>query len=124
MYPTVPTSFPSCVGDDSVGSPLAAPSTATSFASPKSSTFTRPSVVTNKFSGFRSRCTIPFPCAASSPRAACSINSSASRSPRARRRSRSRSVSPARSSVTTYGTRLPAVASAVPGASAWYVPTS
>src|SRR5271155_5272429 len=39
----------------------------TSLARPKSKTLTRPSRVINTFSGFRSRCTIPFSCAAASP---------------------------------------------------------
>ncbi len=38
-----------------------------SFARPKSRIFTRPSLVTKMFSGFRSRWTIPFPCAAARP---------------------------------------------------------
>ena len=38
-------------------------------ASPKSRIFTRPSSVTNMFSGFRSRWTMPFSCAAARPRA-------------------------------------------------------
>ena len=46
-----------------------APSACVSFARPKSRILTRPSFVTNRFSGFRSRCTIPFSCAAASPRA-------------------------------------------------------
>ena len=40
-----------------------------SLARPKSRIFTRSSEVTNTFSGFRSRWTIPFSCAAASPRA-------------------------------------------------------
>ena len=43
------------------------PSGCVSFARPKSRIFTRPSFVTNRFSGFRSRCTIPFSCAAARP---------------------------------------------------------
>src|SRR6185437_3315638 len=42
-----------------------------SLARPKSRIFTRPSLVMNRFSGFRSRCTMPFSCAAASPRATC-----------------------------------------------------
>jgi hypothetical protein len=37
-----------------------------SFASPKSSTLTRPSFVTMTLAGFKSRCTMPFSCAAAS----------------------------------------------------------
>jgi hypothetical protein len=37
------------------------------FASPKSRILTRPDLVTNRFSGFRSRWTMPFSCAAASP---------------------------------------------------------
>ena len=36
-------------------------------ANPKSRIFTRPSLVMKMFSGFRSRCTIPFSCAAPRP---------------------------------------------------------
>ena len=44
---------------------------AISFARPKSRILTRPSFVTNRFSGFRSRWTIPFSCAAARPLAIC-----------------------------------------------------
>ena len=42
-----------------------------SFARPKSRIFTRPSLVTNRFSGFRSRWTMPLSCAAARPLATC-----------------------------------------------------
>ena len=43
-------------------------SSCVSFARPKSRIFTRPSLVMKTFSGFRSRCTMPFSCAAARPR--------------------------------------------------------
>ena len=49
----------------------ARPSSAFSFARPKSRILTRPSFVRKRFSGFRSRWTIPFSCAAASPCAIC-----------------------------------------------------
>ena len=85
---------PAPVGEDSVASPLSVVCRSTSFARPKSSTFTRPSVVTNTFSGFRSRWTIPFACAASSPCATCTAKDRACRCVGARREAISRSVSP------------------------------
>ena len=58
---------------DAVGGcvPVAGSSARVSLARPKSRIFTRPSRVTKMFSGFRSRWTIPFSCAAASPRAIC-----------------------------------------------------
>ena len=44
---------------------------ATALASPKSSTFTMPSGVILMLAGFRSRCTMPLSCAASSASAIC-----------------------------------------------------
>ncbi len=52
-------------------------SRSTSFASPKSSTFARPSRVIRMFAGLMSRCTMPLPCAASSAEATCAAYSSA-----------------------------------------------
>ena len=74
---------------------------ATTFASPKSRIFTRPSRVTQRFSGFMSRCTIPLSCAAARPRAIWIAHSTAldaGSGPPARR---ARSVSPSSNSKTT-----------------------
>ena len=71
MYGTVPTTAPSVVSVParvpafvSLSVPNKPP--VASFASPKSSTFTRPSGVIMTFAGFRSRWTMPFSCAAAS----------------------------------------------------------
>ena len=75
-----------------------------SFAKPKSRILMRPSLVTKIFSGFRSRWTIPFSCAAANPcaiwtpyRSSCaagsaprSSNARSSRLPEVRRRGRAR----------------------------------
>ena len=74
-----------------------------SLARPKSRILTRPSRVTNRFSGFRSRWTIPRSCAAARPRAICTAYSTAFRGVSAPPAMRSRSVSPSSSSETTYG---------------------
>ena len=50
-----------------LGARSAGSSVGRSLARPKSRILTRPSLVTNRFSGFRSRCTIPFSCAAARP---------------------------------------------------------
>ena len=52
-------------------------SRSTSFASPKSSTFARPSRVMRMFAGLMSRWTMPLPCAALSAEAICAAYSSA-----------------------------------------------
>jgi hypothetical protein len=101
MNPIVPTTCPASVGEGSVASPLSLVSRVAAFARPKSSTFTRPSTVTITFSGFTSRCTIPFACAASSPAAACTAKASTCRCVGTRRKAISRSVSPCSSSITT-----------------------
>ncbi len=62
---TTPGSVPAAVGRFVCG-PVA-PSACVSFARPKSRILMRPSFVTKTFSGFRSRCTIPFSCAAARP---------------------------------------------------------
>ena len=72
-----PRTSPGCVSAPAVGASVSAGSRI--FARPKSRTFTRPSRVTKTFSGFTSRWTIPFACAAPSPRATCAAVSSASR---------------------------------------------
>ncbi len=69
-------------------------------ASPKSRTFTRPFSVTFTFAGFRSRCTIPFSCAASSPSAIWMNNPTASSTGIGPRRIRSARSSPSTSSIT------------------------
>ena len=72
MYATVPiTHARAPSGDDAVGSSLSPASRSTSLARPKSRIFTRPSVVRNRFSGLRSRWTIPFAWAAARPCATC-----------------------------------------------------
>ena len=78
--------MPACVGFST------ACSRASSFASPKSRIFTRPSFVRKTFSGFRSRWTIPFSCAAAEAGAIWTAMSTAIRSESgpARRRSRQR----------------------------------
>ena len=58
-----------CLGAVCRTSPLA--------ARPKSRIFTRPSAVRKRLSGFRSRCTIPWPCAAASPPATAAAISAA-----------------------------------------------
>ena len=70
-------------------------------ASPKSRILTRPSRVRNRFSGLRSRWTIPFSCAAASPRAICAAMSSACPGGSGPVSSRALSVSPSSSSETT-----------------------
>ena len=71
MYAAVPRICPArvdstvIVGESAGNPPLPAP-VPIAFASPKSSTFTCPSGVILIFAGLRSRCTIPFSCAASS----------------------------------------------------------
>ncbi len=66
--PSFPSTTPGSVPEIVFRSVRPSPSSAVfSFARPKSRIFTRPSFVTNRFSGFRSRCTIPFSCAAESP---------------------------------------------------------
>jgi hypothetical protein len=65
------------------------------FANPKSRIFTTPSGVIRMLAGFRSRCTIPFSCAASRPSISClRIGSAASKA------SGPRGLSPSTSSIT------------------------
>ena len=103
MYSSVPSSMPACVPyRDSVSCVSRSPSGASPIlASPKSRIFRTPSGVTMRFSGFRSRWTIPARCAFARPSASCAPRSSSSgigSGPRARRR---RSVSPSTYSITT-----------------------
>ena len=70
-------------------------------ARPKSLTRTRPSRPISTLSGLKSRCTIPAPCAASSPRPAATKTSRISSSARGRSRSQERSVPPSTSSIAT-----------------------
>jgi hypothetical protein len=72
-------------------------------ARPKSRIFTPPSVVRKMFSGFRSRCTIPRPCAAARPSAAAAAMVTASRHDIAPFLSRTRRFSPCSSSMTAIG---------------------
>ena len=67
MYPTVPGTDPAsvCKEATAVGAEVApAEGEASERARPKSRIFTRPADVRKTLSGFRSRCTIPFACAA------------------------------------------------------------
>ena len=100
MYCQVPRIVPACVTSVTVSS---SPATARSiFASPKSRTFT-PDFVSMILAGFRSRCTIPLRCAASSAAANWSASGSAfsgANEPLARRAS---NVSPSTSSITITG---------------------
>jgi hypothetical protein len=77
-----------------------------SLARPKSRIFTKPSFVTIRFSGLRSRWTMPAACALASPSAACAAMSNSRRAGSGRPscdNSRSRSVCPSTSSMTMYG---------------------
>ncbi len=67
---------------------------------PKSRTFTGPPAVTNRFSGFKSRWTIPTSCATARPRAACTAISTAVAIGSLPRSRRSLRVAPVSSSVT------------------------
>ena len=74
MYPSVPMTTPGSVPTDAVGRFVCCPVAASfwvSFARPKSRILTRPSVVRKRFSGFKSRWTIPFSWAVASPLAIC-----------------------------------------------------
>ena len=82
---------------------FAIPSACVSLARPKSRILTRPSFVTKTFSGFRSRWTMPFSCAAASPWAIWIAYSIALRGENRPLASSERSVSPSSSSWTTYG---------------------
>ena len=75
-----------------------------SFARPKSRIFTKPSLVTITFSGLRSRCTIPAPCAFARPSDACAAIESSVRMGTAPSASASRSVRPSTSSIAMYST--------------------
>jgi len=105
MYPGVPRITPASVAPMvSVGelppAPAARTPDCTAVASPKSKTFTAPSSRTLTLAGFRSRCTTPFSCAASSASAICAAIFRASRrgtAPAARRVAR---VGPSTSSIT------------------------
>jgi hypothetical protein len=74
MYATVPITIPGSVPPDTVGAIDTSPDASggpVSLARPKSRIFTKPSGVTIRFSGFRSRCTIPAAWAFASPSATC-----------------------------------------------------
>ena len=78
MYAAVPRIIPACViagdvivGDIDMSSATDRAAGSIAFASPKSSTFTVPSVRTLMFAGFRSRWMIPCSCAASRASAIC-----------------------------------------------------
>ena len=61
MYAGVPTAMPVAVWN------IVTRSSASARAMPKSAIFTRPSTLTSRFSGLRSRCTTPAACACASP---------------------------------------------------------
>ena len=73
MYAAVPMITPACVAAAvNVGDEVTSgeePSNESAFASPKSRTLTWPVGSSFTLEGLRSRCTIPFSCAASSARA-------------------------------------------------------
>ena len=74
MYPTVPMMTPASVATVTVGEcdwSASPASGCVSFARPKSRILTNPSFLTITFSGFKSLCTIPAPCARASPSAIC-----------------------------------------------------
>ena len=72
-----------------------------SFASPKSRILARPSAVTKMLSGFRSRWTMPFACAAARPCAICAARSVALRGGRRRLPQRRRAASRLRAAPST-----------------------
>ena len=78
------------------------PSVPSRCASPKSSSFTRPSSQTKTFAGLRSRCSTPREWACASPSAICSAMRSASSTGRGPFSIRFASVSPRSSSITRY----------------------
>jgi len=65
MYPAVPATVPGWLTGATAVSVVTAPCSSlassldTSFAKPKSSTFTTPSLLTTTFAGFKSRWTMP-----------------------------------------------------------------
>ena len=76
MYPAVPMTVPGCVAPTTVGNPVTSSETVSvSLASPKSRILTKPSFDSIRFSGFKSRCTIPAECALASPSAVCTATS-------------------------------------------------
>ncbi len=99
MYDTVPTTIPAIVicgcviTEDCV-------SVFRNFASPKSSTFTRPRSVRIRFALLMSRWMMPRPCASSSASATCSPTSTTSRSGSAPLATRADSSSPSTYSMT------------------------
>ena len=96
------------VGD--TDSPTADASRSAIFARPKSRTLTLPSGVILMFAGFRSRCTTPRSCAASSASAICRAIDNASSSSIGPRAMRSASVSPSTSSRTIANVACPSLA--------------
>jgi hypothetical protein len=78
------------------------PSVPSKWASPKSSSFTRPSSQTKTFAGLRSRCSTPREWACASPSAICSAIRSASSTGKGPFSIRRASVSPRSSSITRY----------------------
>ncbi len=69
MYPAVPMTVPGCVGAATAVGSTEAPCdvVSVSFASPKSRILTKPSREIIRFSGFKSRWTIPASCALARP---------------------------------------------------------
>ncbi len=90
-------------GSASVGIAEASPgSGSVSLASPKSRILTKPSFETMTFSGFRSRCTMPAPCALASPSAICAAIPRILRTGIGPETTSSRSVLPSTSSIAMY----------------------
>jgi len=104
MYAAVPRITPALVAalivGESSGLPTAASTGAPRFAKPKSSTLTVPSDLILMLPGFRSRCTIPRSCAASSASAIWRANARASSSGIRPSLMRSARVGPSTSSIT------------------------
>jgi hypothetical protein len=73
-----------------------------SFAKPKSSSLTKPSLETITFSGFMSRWTMPAPCAFASPSAICTATSRSLFVGSAPEASRSRRLVPSTNSIAMY----------------------
>ena len=105
MYPSVPSSVPTLVSI-TVGLSVPAGMGSAERARPKSRIFTRSSRVRKMLSGFTSRWTICFACAASSPSAMAAAISTAPFHGSGRASRRARRVSPSSNSVTEYGTPL------------------
>ena len=99
----VPITVPGSVILESVGTAVpegGLPVAVETFARPKSRIFAKPSAVTITFSGLRSRCTTPAPCALARPSATCAAMRRSLFAGRGPPASSSRSVRPSISSMT------------------------